>query len=52
LIILRGVEKNKARILVGKDAKLLTLISRLVPVNYPKILSMIGSDFADVNKKT
>jgi NADP-dependent 3-hydroxy acid dehydrogenase YdfG len=51
LIILRGVEKNKARILVGKDAKLLTLISRLAPVNYPKLLSLMGSDVADITSK-
>ena len=51
LIILRGVEKNKARILVGRDAKLLTLISRLVPVNYPKLLSLMGNDVADLTKK-
>lgn len=49
LQILTGVQKNKARILVGKDAKLLTLISRLIPVGYPRFLSLIGSDFADVN---
>lgn len=50
LIILRGVEKNKARILVGKDAKLLTWISRLAPVNYPRLLALIGSDFSDVGR--
>lgn len=50
LIILRGVEKNKARILVGKDAKLLTWISRLAPVNYPRLLALIGSDFSDVSR--
>jgi NAD(P)-dependent dehydrogenase (short-subunit alcohol dehydrogenase family) len=48
LIILRGVKKNKARILVGRDAKLLSLISRLAPANYPRLLSLMGSDFADV----
>lgn len=52
LIILRGVRKNKPRILVGNDAKLISFISRLVPVNYPKLLSLIGSDFADISKKT
>jgi NADP-dependent 3-hydroxy acid dehydrogenase YdfG len=51
LIILRGVRKNKARILVGKDAKLLSVIARLVPANYPRILSLMGNPVADVGKK-
>ncbi len=52
LEILRGVQKNKARILVGKDARLLTMISRIAPVNYPRVLSLMGSDFADAGSGT
>jgi NAD(P)-dependent dehydrogenase (short-subunit alcohol dehydrogenase family) len=33
-IIVRGVERRKARILVGSDAKYAALIERLMPVNY------------------
>ena len=32
--IVRGVENRKARVLVGKDAKVLALIERLMPVNH------------------
>ena len=39
-IILRGVLKNKARILVGGDARLVSWIERLAPVAYLKLLSM------------
>ena len=37
-IIVSGVEKRKARILVGSDAKKIALIERLMPVNYWKLL--------------
>ena len=33
-IILTGVLKNKARILVGKDARLLSWLERLAPTGY------------------
>jgi hypothetical protein len=36
--ILRGVRKNRARILVGRDARLLALLVRLFPVAYYKVL--------------
>lgn len=36
--IVRGVEKRKARVLVGTDAKVLALIERLMPVNYWNML--------------
>lgn len=36
-IILRGVVRNKARILVGKDARFIALINQLLPVSYPKV---------------
>ena len=37
-IILKGVVANKARILVGRDARFVALINQLLPVSYPKIL--------------
>jgi len=47
-IILQGMLKNKARILVGKDAKFIALLHRLLPVNYPWVLGWLrerrGSD--------
>lgn len=46
LVILNGVKKNKARILVGKDAHFLALIGRIAPVNYPKLLQFISSPFS------
>lgn len=40
-IILRGVLRNKARILVGKDARLIALINQLLPVSYPRLLERV-----------
>jgi NAD(P)-dependent dehydrogenase (short-subunit alcohol dehydrogenase family) len=37
-IIVRGVEKRRARILVGNDAIFISLIERLAPVSYWRIL--------------
>jgi NAD(P)-dependent dehydrogenase (short-subunit alcohol dehydrogenase family) len=37
-IIVRGVEKRRARILVGNDARFISLIERIVPVSYWRIL--------------
>lgn len=36
-IILKGVKKNKAQILVGNDAKVMALLERLFPTGYMKI---------------
>lgn len=38
-IIVRGVERRKPRILVGSDAKALSLIARLFPSSYWKLLA-------------
>jgi NADP-dependent 3-hydroxy acid dehydrogenase YdfG len=46
LVILNGVKKNKARILVGKDAHFLALVARIVPASYPKLLRLISSPFS------
>lgn len=37
-IIVQGMLKNKARILVGKDAQAIALLHRLLPVSYPRVL--------------
>ncbi len=37
-IILDGVERGRDRILVGKDAKILTLLTRLVPEKYFSVI--------------
>jgi NAD(P)-dependent dehydrogenase (short-subunit alcohol dehydrogenase family) len=37
-IIVRGIEKRRARILVGRDAVIISLIERLMPVNYWRLL--------------
>jgi short-subunit dehydrogenase len=41
-IIVRGVERRKARILVGSDAKYAALVERLMPVNHWKWLRRGG----------
>ncbi len=41
-IIVRGIEKNKARILVGYDAKIVSLLERVLPVSYWKILEKLS----------
>jgi hypothetical protein len=43
-IILDGVLKNKARILVGSDAKIASWIERLAPAAYLKLLRMNITD--------
>jgi NAD(P)-dependent dehydrogenase (short-subunit alcohol dehydrogenase family) len=37
--IVRGVERRKARVLVGADAKVLSLVARALPVSYWKLLA-------------
>ncbi|MEQ9005845.1 MAG: SDR family NAD(P)-dependent oxidoreductase [Pseudomonadales bacterium] len=39
--ILRGVARNRARILVGRDARLMALLAWLAPVRYPRLLSWL-----------
>ena len=40
--ILNAMERRRPRLLIGRDAKLVTLISRLFPTSYPRILNWIG----------
>ena len=37
--IVRGIERREARILVGSDAKTISMIARLLPVSYWKLLT-------------
>jgi short-subunit dehydrogenase len=41
-IIVKGIERRKARVLVGSDAKAIALIERLLPVAYGKLLARRG----------
>lgn len=42
-VILRGVEKGRRRVLIGKDASMISWIQRLFPTGYPRLLaSMFG----------
>ena len=42
--IVRGIERRKARVLIGSDAKVISLIARLLPVSYWKVLMLLYSD--------
>jgi NAD(P)-dependent dehydrogenase (short-subunit alcohol dehydrogenase family) len=37
--IVRGIERRQSRVLVGSDAKVISLIARLLPVSYWKLLA-------------
>ena len=39
-IIVNGIERNKPRVLVGNDARILAWLERLFPVNYWRLLPM------------
>ena len=43
-IIVRGVERRQARVLVGSDAKAVSLIARLLPASYWKLLALRAGD--------
>ena len=38
--ILRAIERKKPRLLIGMDARIVSLVSRLFPVRYPEILGL------------
>jgi len=46
-IIVQGMLKNKARILVGRDAQIIALLHRLLPVNYTRVLAWLRQRRAD-----
>ena len=41
-IIVNGIERNKPRVLVGNDARILAWLERLFPVNYWRLLPMLA----------
>jgi short-subunit dehydrogenase len=40
--ICRAMVKRKKRLLIGADARYMSLVSRLLPVNYPRLLPNLG----------
>lgn len=42
--IVRGIERRQERVLIGSDAKKISLIARLVPVSYWKVLRLLAGD--------
>ena len=40
--ILQAIQKNKRRLLIGTDAKILDLIQRIFPTHYPKIITWMS----------
>ena len=38
--IIRGIEKNKRRVLIGRDARIVDIVARLFPGGYEKILGV------------
>tara|TARA_Y100000748_G_scaffold272103_1_gene245821 strand:- start:8451 stop:9266 length:816 start_codon:yes stop_codon:yes gene_type:complete len=43
-IILKGIERDKARVIVGNDARILAWLERLMPVNYWRLLPGLASN--------
>jgi len=51
MVIMKGAAKKKRRILIGGDARLISLISRLFPVAYPKIIrKYMGANITSATK--
>jgi hypothetical protein len=46
--ILKGVSKNRGRILIGRDAKLVDLIARLFPQSYGRLMAWLGPKEQDI----
>ncbi|NQX87049.1 MAG: SDR family NAD(P)-dependent oxidoreductase [Halioglobus sp.] len=42
--IIHAIEQRKPRLLIGRDAALISLITRLFPVHYPRLLRLLVSD--------
>lgn len=40
--IIKAIEKHKKRLLIGRDAKYMSILSRLFPVNYARFLPGLG----------
>lgn len=39
--ILRGVRKNKRRVLIGADARVFSLLARVLPVSYQRVITAV-----------
>lgn len=39
--IIQAIERRRPRLLIGRDASLISLITRLFPVNYPRVLGLL-----------
>ena len=46
--IITAIEKRKKRLLIGADAKYLSLMSRLFPVNYSRFIPRIGKSLVSL----
>lgn len=46
--ILKAIEKRKKRLLIGKDAHFISMLSRLFPVSYSKILTRLMPQIQEV----
>lgn len=51
-VILKGAAKKKRRILIGGDARLISIVSRLFPVGYAKILEKYAGENVVLGTKT
>lgn len=51
-VILKGAAKKKRRILIGGDARVISIVSRLFPVAYSKILEKYSGDNIILRHKT
>ena len=50
-VILKGAAKKKRRILIGGDARFISLVSRFFPVGYSKILEKYSGDKVILGEK-
>ena len=50
-VIVNGIKANEPRILIGKDAKAISLISRLFPRGYLKVLERLNGHKMSLRKK-
>lgn len=50
-IIVKGIEQNRERILVGQDAKVLSLLERIMPVDYWQVMKYLAARRRKKRKK-
>ena len=50
-VILSGVKRNKRRIFIGLDAKLIDLAQRITPMHYHRLLPLISLPLALLRNK-